>query len=144
MEGKGRNRLVFVQLIQQKSIQVSLLGCFFIAHFVFPSENRISFLIPHAFRFAVISLHLFACSSSSRQGGAEGKERKSFSRKPAHRYAVIASLEFIASLDVGEGRKIKDARTDDGYRKFLRLQLRFKVTDKVKVKLCRFGYLLKA
>lgn len=54
MEGKGRNRLVFVQLIQQKSIQVSLLGCFFIAHFVFPSENRISFLIPHAFRFAVI------------------------------------------------------------------------------------------
>lgn len=55
MEGKGRNRLVFVQLIQQKSIQVSLLGCFFIAHFVFPSENRISFLIPHAFRFAVIS-----------------------------------------------------------------------------------------
>lgn len=56
MEGKGRNRLVFVQLIQQKSIQVSLLGCFFIAHFVFPSENRISFLIPHAFRFAVINL----------------------------------------------------------------------------------------
>jgi hypothetical protein len=54
MEGKGRNRLVFVQLIQQKSIQVSLLGCFFIAHFVFPSENRISFLIPHVFRFAVI------------------------------------------------------------------------------------------
>lgn len=40
--------------------------------------------------------------------------------------------------------KIKDARADDGYRKFLRLQLRFKVTDKVKVKLCRFGYLLKA
>ena len=69
---------------------------------------------------------------------------KSVSRKPVHRYAVIASLEFIASLDVGEGRKIKDARTDDGYRKFLRLQLRFKVTDKVKVKLCRFGYLLKA
>lgn len=30
------------------------LGCFFVAHFVFPSENRISFLIPHAFRFALI------------------------------------------------------------------------------------------
>lgn len=59
MEGKGRNRLVFVQLIQQKSIQVSLLGCFFIAHFVFPSENRISFLIPHAFRFAVITTEEF-------------------------------------------------------------------------------------
>lgn len=58
MEGKGRNRLVFVQLIQQKSIQVSLLGCFFIAHFVFPSENRISFLIPHAFRFAVITIYV--------------------------------------------------------------------------------------
>ena len=40
--------------------------------------------------------------------------------------------------------KIKDARADDGYRKFLRLQQRFKVTDKIEVNLCRFGYLLKA
>ena len=92
MEGKGRNRLVFVQLIQQKSIQVSLLGCFFVAHFVFPSENRISFLIPHAFRFAVITKEI--------KKNIKGNSSKNQGRNAVTRSAIgIDSIESSKIFD---------------------------------------------
>ena len=92
MEGNGRNRLVFVQLIQQKSIQVSLLGCFFVAHFVFPSENRISFLIPHAFRFAVITKEI--------KKNIKGNSSKNQGRNAVTRSAIgIDSIESSKIFD---------------------------------------------